>query len=258
MKFLQAHDYGKVADRLIDVIVIHDMEAPEKGTTAESIATYFHNGPATPSSAHYCIDDNTVVQCVHDHDVAFAAPGANTHGLHFEHAGYARQSKHEWADDYSTRMLRDVSAPLVAQRAAKYGIPVRWLTVADLKAGKSGITSHANVSAAFHESTHTDPGANFPAAQYIAWVRAAAPAPPPKPSPSPAPKPPVVKPTPTPTPVPPIGDLLQMDLNDKITLPGHYLSNTSNKDQQITVGALLRHLHEWGYIAVYGQTKAKP
>ncbi|HSV33746.1 MAG TPA: hypothetical protein VLH87_06445 [Pyrinomonadaceae bacterium] len=49
--------------RLVRLIVIHSMEAPEKGDTAEEIAKFFQN-PPKPASAHLCIDNNSIVQCV--------------------------------------------------------------------------------------------------------------------------------------------------------------------------------------------------
>lgn len=177
MRFVQAANYTPVPPpRNINLLVIHDMEAPEKGETAETCAAYFHNqakSSRTGSSAHYCIDNNSVVQCVRDHDVAWAAPGANHDGLHFEHAGYARQGRHEWADDYSTAMLKR-SARLVARKCKRHNIPIRFLSPAEVKAGRSGITGHLQITESGiggTAGTHTDPGANFPWHRYIRYVR---------------------------------------------------------------------------------------
>lgn len=68
------------------------MEAPEKGDTAENIANYFHT-TVKQASAHICVDNNSIVQCVLDNDIAWAAPGANSDGIHIEMAGYAKQKK---------------------------------------------------------------------------------------------------------------------------------------------------------------------
>jgi len=40
-----------------------------------------------------------------------------------------------------------------------------------LRAGKRGITGHAQVSEAFHRTDHTDPGTSFPVDAYLARVR---------------------------------------------------------------------------------------
>ena len=99
-------------------------------------------------SAHYCVDADSIVQCVRDQDVAWHAPGANHDGIGIEHAGRAKQTGRDWSDAYSAAML-ERSAALVADLCRKYSIPVTWLYAADLKAGKRGITTHAAVSKAF-------------------------------------------------------------------------------------------------------------
>jgi N-acetyl-anhydromuramyl-L-alanine amidase AmpD len=168
--FVQARNYTRGRSNPIDVIVIHTMESPEKPDTAESVAAWFAGSSAPQASAHYCIDANSVVECVRDTDVAWHAPGANHNGIGLEHAGRAAQSAADWSDDYSTKLL-DLSAQLVAQKCVKYDIPAVWLSAAQLRAGKRGITGHAQVSEAFHRTDHTDPGTSFPVDAYLAKVR---------------------------------------------------------------------------------------
>lgn len=169
MRFTQARNYTRATGRKVDVVVIHTMESPEGVDTAESVASWFAGSTAPQASAHYCVDSNSIVQCVREEDVAWAAPGANSDGIHVEHAGRANQTAAQWADAYSRKEL-DVSAGLVADITRRHGIPARWLSVADLKAGRRGITSHANVSLAFRKSNHTDPGPGFPSGAYVALV----------------------------------------------------------------------------------------
>lgn len=177
MKFVQAANFTPVTHRDINIIGIHDMEAPERPTTAEGCAAFFHDQPKSPttgSSAHYCADNNSIVQCVRDHDVAWSAPGANHDGLHFELAGYARQTKHDWADDFSTEMLKRV-AELVAHKCHRYHIPIRFLDAGDVKAGRRGITGHLQITQSGiggPAGTHTDPGTNFPWPRFIRYVKA--------------------------------------------------------------------------------------
>ena len=170
VSFVQARNFTKGRSNAIDVLVLHTMESPEKPDTAESVANWFAGSTAPQASAHYCIDDNSVVQCVQDKDVAWHAPGANHNGLGIEHAGRAAQAPGDWSDEYSTKML-EISAELVATKCQEYNIPVTWLTPADLAAGKRGITGHVQVSQAFKRSDHHDPGGNFPVQAYLALVR---------------------------------------------------------------------------------------
>src|SRR4051794_14169828 len=168
--FIQARNYTRANRTTIDLLVIHTMEAPEKPDTAENVAKWFAGPTAPQASAHYCIDDDSIVQCVMDKDVAWHAPGANHNGLGFEHGGTARQTSADWQDAYSEKVLA-LSATLVAEKCKQYGIPARWLTPADLKAGRRGIAGHADCTVAFG-GTHTDPGANFPKEHYLGLVQA--------------------------------------------------------------------------------------
>lgn len=162
--------------RHVQVIVIHSMEAPEKGDTAENIARYFASSPPGKPSAHYCIDNTSIVQCVQTKDVANAAPGCNHNGIQLEHAGYARQTEDQWLDEYSTKMLR-LSAELCGRiLCPKYSIPPVFLNanalrVANEKTSMKGFTTHAEVSRAFKRSSHWDPGPEFPMAEYLEWVK---------------------------------------------------------------------------------------
>lgn len=161
--------------RAIRLIVMHSMEFPEKGDTAESCARYFqnpldaHNQPR-PASAHICVDCDSIIQCVPDNDIAAAAPGSNEDGLHIELAGYARQSEAEWLDEYGKALL-DNAAQAAARFCLRYSLPVVRLSDSQL-ADRSmrGFVSHAQVSAVFKRSTHTDPGPGFPWTYFLAQV----------------------------------------------------------------------------------------
>lgn len=170
----------------IRVIVLHSMEAPEKGDTAEAVARYFASLPSTKkASTHYNVDSDSVVRSVPDKDIAYHVAGFNTPSLGIEHAGYARQTPADWADPYSSSML-GLSARLTAALCARYSIPPVYLSESDLRAGRRGITTHATVSRAFGVSDHWDPGPGFPIDLYISLVTDAGPNPP-SPTPTPAP-----------------------------------------------------------------------
>lgn len=157
--------------RTVDLIVVHDMEYPERFTAAEDVAQMFHTTDRV-ASAHVCIDADSIVPCVQEGDVAYHAPGANSNGLGIEHAGYALQRRDEWADPFSSAELQ-LSAHLAAHWAEKYRIPVEFLGAADLARPRPrGFTTHHAVSLAYRKSTHTDPGPGFPMDLYLEMVRA--------------------------------------------------------------------------------------
>lgn len=159
------------AKRAVRLVVIHDMEAPEGALTAENVARWFQTEASEPASAHICVDNDSIVQCVLDNDVAHAAPGCNNDGIQIEIAGYARQTMREWLDDYSVQALNR-AAHATAQYCLKYGIPVRQLSNAQLKAGEKGIIGHRQASQVYRKSDHMDPGDNFPWEYFIAAVKA--------------------------------------------------------------------------------------
>lgn len=151
-------------------IVIHCMEWAEKPSTAEDCGLWFQICP-NPASSHLGIDSDSTVQYVKDSCVAFAAPGANRHGIHIEHAGKSDQNKVQWLDPYGVLML-ERSADACAQYCLKYDIPARRVEAKDLKAGHKGICGHWDATKAFPPNNgHTDPGPDFPWDFYLERVR---------------------------------------------------------------------------------------
>ena len=170
LTFIQAGGYtrGRPDGRPL-WIVIHTMEAREASTTAESGARYFQEPPdGRKVSAHYCADNNSIVQCVRLADIAWTVgnrPG-NYRGINWEFAGFASQSATQWRDSYSEAMLTR-AMPYMRSDAARFGIPLRHCSVADLRAHRPGVTSHNDLRLAFGVTTHTDPGPNFPWSWFI-------------------------------------------------------------------------------------------
>ncbi|RSN12793.1 hypothetical protein DMB42_11485 [Nonomuraea sp. WAC 01424] len=169
MKIVQARWFHKGRISPIRLIVVHDMEMAEKPTTAESCALMFAS-MSRQASAHVCVDSDSAVRCVKDADTAWAAPGANADGLQMELAGFARQTRAEWLDEYGQDLLAQAAA-VAASWCKTHKIPVRKLSQAELKAGKKGFTSHADVSAVYKRSDHSDPGSGFPWDVFLECVR---------------------------------------------------------------------------------------
>lgn len=151
-------------------IVLHSMESSEKPTVAEAVAQWFAGSDAPRASAHYCVDNDSIVQSVKPEYVAWHAPGANRHGIGIEHAGRARQTKEDWFDEFSREMLEQQSAPLCAFLCKQWGVPPRFVDREGLKAGHPGVTTHNEVSQAFGKSSHWDPGPGFPMDWYLRLV----------------------------------------------------------------------------------------
>lgn len=153
-------------------VILHTMETAEHGSIAENIGAGWFTNPAARASAHYCVDNNSVVQCVNEGDYAWAsARTGNSNSVQIEMAGRASQTRAQWLDDYSRAMLERTAA-LVAEVCTRQGIPVLVLSDEQVARGESGITTHAAISRVFRETDHTDPGPNFPWDYFMERVRA--------------------------------------------------------------------------------------
>lgn len=171
--FIQAANFTKAGRQTATLIVIHTMEAKEKPGTARSVAEWFggKRGAAPKASAHFCVDQDEVIQCVRLDDVAWHAPGANRVGIGIEHAGFASQTPEDWNDEASRAILAR-SAKLCAEIMSAAGVSPGRLTPDQVKAGMSGICGHIDVTRAFPDEGHghTDPGPNFPWDGYLKLV----------------------------------------------------------------------------------------
>lgn len=159
-------------------IVLHTSEQTVEGpNAARDLARYITSPGDRPSSSggrygssyHDVVDVGRIVWRTVAHElVAFSAPGSNTQGLHVCLPGRAGQDLAGWSDGYSAGLL-DTLAAYIVDQAAAYGIPTTMpLAVADLVAGRGGITDHYRIGRAFGRTDHTDVGSSFP------WDRLAA------------------------------------------------------------------------------------
>lgn len=160
-------------------IVLHSMEAPDKGDMAAQVGLFFQNLPITrKASAHVGVDSGQRVRYVDDDDVAYGAPGLNHSGLHVEMTGYAKYSRGEWEQPRMMVMIQN-TAQQIKEWHQRYLIPLRFVNAEELRRYEPhdippdswGITTHAEVSKAWGKTDHWDPGPNFPVNTLLAMVR---------------------------------------------------------------------------------------
>lgn len=140
--------------------------------TALGTARYFATA-AAGGSAHYVCDGGEEQHCVPDDVIAWHAP-PNSHSIGIEICAEGG----DYPKSYSrAQWLSDAVWPGVLRAAARarelclrYNIPVVKLTPADLLAGKHGICGHVDVSHAYAQSSHSDPGPAFPWNEFMAAV----------------------------------------------------------------------------------------
>lgn len=159
---------GRQVPRLI---VMHGTVSPCVPGGARAVARDFAT-TNTKKSAHYTVDPGEEIQSVGDHTVAYHC-GHNQDSIGVELCDPQAGPSSRWGDLPHHRML-DRAAHLVAQLCLAYAIPIRRLSVRDLLDGKHGICGHVDMSNAFHQSSHTDPGEAFPWVGFIAAVQRAA------------------------------------------------------------------------------------
>ena len=163
-----AHDSGN--DNLpIHRIVVH-CTAGEDAGSARGTAKYFKLKSAT-GSAHAITDPNELVISAYDTVVCWHAP-PNQHSIGIEICcSLANEGKGHWGLPSHQKMLHR-AARWVAEKCHEHGIPIRKLTDDDLRTNPNvkGICGHVDVTMAFHESTHTDPGPYFPWSQFLGYV----------------------------------------------------------------------------------------
>ncbi|MCU1361218.1 MAG: N-acetylmuramoyl-L-alanine amidase [Ilumatobacteraceae bacterium] len=148
------------------VLVIHTSEQTTFGTlTAEQLGAAVGQ-PATRDSAgeiinqasyHWGVDIDSIAAMVPVDDIAYHAP-PNWRGEALCLCGRAAR---DWAGPDVWLQL-DLAAGLAASILKRRGWPNRVLTVAEVQAGEQGMCGHVTISAAFHQTDHTDPGVTFP------------------------------------------------------------------------------------------------
>jgi len=145
-------------------IVIHCTGVHEHPEYAEDLGNFFARSRTDGQqvSSHFGCDSNSTVQYVHVKDVAFCARAVgNEYGIQIELSGLHTQTRAQWLDAFGHGLLEQ-AAVLCARLMQTYGIPLKWLSDAELKTRKvRGFTTHAQITRVFG-GTHTDPGPHFP------------------------------------------------------------------------------------------------
>lgn len=163
-------------------VVIHSAVMPCEPGRARQLARMNREGSGG-GSWHYAVDPDETVQCSYDSVVCWHAP-PNQNSIGIEMADWpaplpapegssrwkALRLRWRWTGRNHRRMLGR-TARLTAELCLAYDLPIRFLSPADLRAGKRGITTHANVSKAWGQSTHWDPG-YWPRFGFMTMVRA--------------------------------------------------------------------------------------
>ncbi|RFT46507.1 N-acetylmuramoyl-L-alanine amidase [Cutibacterium avidum] len=184
MTFIQAKHHGGHNNPPVTRLVIHatcpDVGYPSASRAGRAVSTaHYFQETTRPASAHYICDISTTVQCLSEETVGYHAP-PNSHSIGIEicadggsHASFSNPAhaytREQWLSPQVWPAV-ERAAMLARGICQRHNIPIRRLSIADVKAGKRGICGHNEVSEAFHQSDHDDPGPYFPWDGFIALV----------------------------------------------------------------------------------------
>ena len=155
--------YGQA--KKVSWLVIHTAEG---ATDETSLGSYFR-GTTNASSNAGIGQDGGYATYVNYQDTAWANPPLNEEADSLELCGFARWGRADWLKQ--ARML-DTCARWIAWRCAVRGIPIRY--VARPAVGSTGVTGHRDINAVYKQSSHWDPGPQFPWDVVIAKAQSAA------------------------------------------------------------------------------------
>lgn len=145
------------ADNTKQLIVQHTTES-ESGNT--NVIAYLERNRGTGSYQTMVDFDGEEVRMVPDNKQAWGAmPQGNRRGLHVCAMGRAAWSRERWLREGK---LLERTAMRYAEGSRLYGIPLVKISAHDARNGVKGIVGHIDISEAFKESDHWDPGHNFP------------------------------------------------------------------------------------------------
>lgn len=158
--YIQANGYGPKRSST-QMIVIHATD-----NTANALQEAQYAAVRTDNvSAHFYADDTRTIQALDTDLTAYGCyPIGNSLSVQFELCGIS--------DQITDATMRQ-AAPIVARACAQYGLPVIKVSATDLTNGVKGICGHADVTAAWNQGDHTDPGPNFPWQTFIGYVQSA-------------------------------------------------------------------------------------
>lgn len=145
-------------------VVIH---CTQNTASAANEASYAKRRTDSVSS-HYYVDDREIVQSLDTDYVAHHVGSytGNMHGISYEITGLIQWSRSRWLSSVAWDLL----ATQIRRDCAEHGITPRLLTVAEIRAGKTGIITHNQARLAWGGTDHTDPGPNFPMDHLLALL----------------------------------------------------------------------------------------
>lgn len=154
------------------MLVVHSAETPLAAGYAASVTSNWLNRADVEASINAFFGPDTTVRSVNTDYAAWHATWANAVSVGYEFTGYAALTRTQWLTDAGKTML-DRAGREMAEDAKLYGIPLRYLTTAEVNQIANGNTTIKGI--ATHRQidpvNRTDPGDGFPYDVLLASIR---------------------------------------------------------------------------------------
>ena len=150
------------------LIVVHSLEAPARRGLAWDLANGWIKTAGV--SPHSMTDPGETVDLLNLSTVGWHCGNGNQVGIGLEVTGYAAWSFDQWTTGDAFAAVR-LDAKRAAEVARACGIPLRWLSLSQIRNGERGFCTHADISATLGGTNHTDPGKGFPYAIFMQMVQ---------------------------------------------------------------------------------------
>ncbi len=153
-------------------VVVHDSESAD-GTAAALIVLLATPGDRPTATGVYgssyhaiALEDGTYAQVAGPEWTTFSAPPLNSTWWHICMPGRAAQTRTEWLDTPSRNYIHAV-ARFIVDKSKTDGFPCVQVGPVAMRAATPdgfnvGYCGHVDVTAAWHQTDHTDPGGYFP------------------------------------------------------------------------------------------------
>lgn len=150
--------------RPVTLICIHTAEGAR---TAPSLAAYFYRSDIQASS-HSIVDAYRTINIVPWHRAAWTLRSGNPISDNLEICGFAGWTRAEWLSTgtvdgcVNPRLMLSRVAVWIRQRCQARNIPIRRLSLAQVRQGARGVIHHYDWTQAMRDGTHWDVGPGFP------------------------------------------------------------------------------------------------
>ena len=137
---------------------------------AANVASYFQRHDCG-GSAQYITDIAATLHVLSDNTIAWGAP-PNPGSVHIEICGTRYYTRSQWLSSQVWPAVQN-AIHVAAELTTRLTIPIAKLSPTDLVNGHHGHCGHVDVSQAWGQTDHTDPGPDFPWDLVIPAIKAA-------------------------------------------------------------------------------------